>query len=252
MLNVLFALIGLVAGIVINALADALPQRRRPTPPACPKCGHRYGPAGWLGIGRRLWGGGQCPQCGLPTRRRVLLVEVGAALLFAALPSLIAAPLDLVVNAFYTAVLLLIIVIDLEHRLILDVVTFPITLLAVGLTFVVSDNTWQSALLGAAVGYGFFFLIYWVAQLIYGAGSVAFGMGDVKLAMLMGAMLGFHRVLFAFILGIVLGGVVSLLIIVASPANRRLHLPYGQYLATAGIAMLIWGTELARWYAGSP
>ncbi len=243
MMNLLFALIGLLAGMVINALADDLPQRKRPSLPHCHQCQQPYSPMHWLGVGR-------CAQCGTVPRRRVLTVVTGTAVLFTLLPSLIAEPVNLVVNSFYIAVFILIMVIDLEHRLILNVVTFPVTFLAIGLSFLVSDNSWLSALVGAAVGYGFFFLIYWVAQLIYGAGSVAFGLGDVKLAMAMGAMLGFHRVVFAFILGILLGGVVSLLIILLRSANRRLYLPYGQYLAAAGIVMLVWGGQIAAWYAG--
>ncbi len=243
MMNLLFALIGLLAGVLINVLADDLPQRKRPSLPHCHQCQQPYPVWQWVGVG-------QCAQCGAQPRRRVLWVVVGTAVLFTLLPSLIADPVNLVVNSFYIAVFILVIVIDLEHRLILNVVVFPVTLLAIGLSFVVSDNSWLSALVGAVVGYGFFFLIYWVAQLIYGAGSVAFGLGDVKLAMAMGAMLGFHRVVFAFILGILLGGVVSLLVILLRTANRRLHLPYGQYLAIAGIVMLIWGAQIATWYAG--
>lgn len=243
MVNFLFALIGLLAGGVINALADDLPQRQRPSLPHCHTCQRPYPAWQWLGVGR-------CAQCGARPRWRVAAVVAGTAVLFALLPALIADPVNLVVNSFYTAVFILIIIIDLEHRLILNVVTFPVTLLAIGLSFLVTDNSWLAALVGAAVGYGFFFLIYWVAQLIYGAGSVAFGLGDVKLAMAMGAMLGFHRVVFAFILGILLGGVVSLLVILLRSGNRRLHLPYGQYLAIAGIVMLIWGGQIAAWYAG--
>ncbi len=240
MLNALFALIGLLAGVVINVLADDLPQRQRPSLPHCHACQRPYPLTLWLGVGR-------CAHCGTKLRWRVPLVVGATAVLFALLPSLIAHPVNLGVNALYTAVFILIIVTDLEHRLILDVVTYPITLLAIALSFVVTDNSWQAALLGTAVGLFFFALIYWGAQLIYGAGSVAFGLGDVKLAMAMGAMLGFHRVLFAYVLGILLGGVVSLLVLLLR-RNRRLYLPYGQYLAIAAIVMLLWGAQIAAWY----
>lgn len=242
MLNVLFALIGLLVGVVVNVLADDLPRRQRPSLPHCHTCQRPYPLWQWLGVGR-------CAQCGAQLRWRVPLVVGATAVLFAILPSLIAHPVDLLVNALYTAVFILIIVTDLEHRLILDVVTIPTTLLAIALSLVVTDNSWQSALLGTAVGLGFFALIYWGAQLIYGAGSAAFGLGDVKLAMAMGAMLGFHRVLFAYVLGILLGGAVSLLVLLLR-RNRRLYLPYGQYLAIAAIIMLLWGGQIARWYAG--
>lgn len=242
MLNLFFALLGLLVGVFINVLADDLPQRKRPSLPHCHNCQRPYPATVWFGLGR-------CAQCETRPRWRVPAVVWGTAVLFALLPTLIPELINLVVNSFYVAVFILIIVIDLEHRLILNIITYPVTLLAIILSLAVTDNTWLSALLGTIIGYAFFFLIYWGAQLIYGAGSVAFGLGDVKLAMAMGAMLGFHRVLFAYILGILLGGVFSLLVLLLR-RNRRLYLPYGQYLAIAAIIMLLWGAQIAQWYAG--
>jgi leader peptidase (prepilin peptidase)/N-methyltransferase len=250
MLNLLFALVGLLLGGVINSLADYLPASERPLRPHCPRCRHVYEPAGWLALIRQLQRGGRCSQCELPPRRRPLLVEVGMALLFAMLPSLIPNLATLIVNSFHIAVLVLIIVIDLENRLIFDVVTYPATVLAVVGSLVVTraENTLPLALVGAVAGYVFFYILYWLAQLIYGSGSGALGGGDVKLAMAMGAMLGFHRIFFALFLGIALGGVVTLLLLLSRRVNRYTHLPYGQYLALAGIIMLIWGTQVAEQY----
>ena len=102
------------------------------------------------------------------------------------------------------------------------------------------------ALLGAAVGFVIFYGLYWLAQLLYGAERVPLGYGDVKLAMLMGAMLGFHRIFFALMLGILLGGVFSLLLLLTRRVNRDTALPYGQYLALAAIVMLIWGAQYVQ------
>lgn len=124
--SVVFALAGLLVGALINVLADDLPARVRPSRPHCPRCGHRYVPSRWLAVGRVLQGGA-CPNCGHPTRNRALYVEIGTAALFAVLPWLISPAVDLVIYTIYIAVLILVIVIDLEHRLILHVVTFPAT-----------------------------------------------------------------------------------------------------------------------------
>ncbi|MCA9958641.1 MAG: prepilin peptidase [Anaerolineales bacterium] len=242
MLNLLFALLGLIVGVVINALADDLPQRKRPSLPHCHACQHRYTPMQWLGVG-------QCAQCAVAPRRRVLWVVVGTAVLFALLPTLIPEPVNLWVNALYTAVFILVIVIDLEHKLILNVVTFPATAVALLLSFVVTDNNIRLALVGAVVGFVLFYIAYWIGQLMFGPGAL--GYGDVKLAMAMGAMLGFHRILFALGLAIVLGGVISGVLLLSRRFHRYTYLPYGQYLAIAGIIMLIWGVRIAEWYAQS-
>lgn len=250
MLNVLFAIIGLLLGGVINVLADYLPGSERLLRPHCPHCRYVYKPPGWLALIRQLQHRGRCPQCELPLRRRPLLVEVGMALLFAMLPSLIPVLTNLIVNSFHIAVLVLVIVIDLENRLIIDAVTYPATVLALLGSLVVTraENTLPLAVAGAVAGYVFFYILYRLAQLIYGADSGALGGGDVKLAMVMGAMLGFHRIFFALFLGIALGGVITLLLLLSRRVNRYAHLPYGQYLALAGIIMLVWGTQVAEQY----
>ncbi len=93
MLNVIFAIVGLLLAILINVLADDLPLRIRPLPPHCPKCATIHKPTHWLGLLRR-----RCPECGLATRRRVLAVEVVTLILFGLLPTLIPDLTNLIVN----------------------------------------------------------------------------------------------------------------------------------------------------------
>ncbi|MEW5989173.1 MAG: A24 family peptidase [Chloroflexota bacterium] len=245
-MSLLFAAIGLAAGGLINGLADDLPRRARPQRPHCPRCGYVYGLAGWLALTRSLAYVGSCPQCGLPTRRRALVVEVGTAVLFAILPLLLLEPANLIVYALYIAVLILVIVIDLEHRLILRVVVFPATVVALAGSLLVSDNSPLAAVLGATMGYAFFYFLYWLGRRLRGPGAL--GYGDVTLAMTLGAMLGVHRVFFAFVLAIGLAALVALFLLVSRRATLRDHFAYGPYLAVAGMVMLIWGGRVLEWY----
>ena len=234
-LILLWALLGWLVGIVVNHLADFLPaqfgsEEDVPFPWQLP------------GLVRLLRG----------ERRpiRPYLIELLAIALFAALPTLIDVRINLFINSFHIAVLLLIIVIDLEHRLIFDVVTYPATVLAfIGSFFVtIDENTWQLSLVGAIAGFVIFWLFFRLAMLLYGASSGALGGGDVKLAMLMGAMLGLHRIFFALFLGVVLGGIFSAILLLSRRVGRETALPYGQYLAVAAIVMLIWGADYAQQY----
>lgn len=249
MIYILFALLGLLLGALINALADDLPERTRPQLPHCPQCHQRHNVIGWWASGRLLFQNGQCPNCELPTRKRPLFVEIGTLLLFTALPALISDPFTLATHSFYIAVLILIIVIDLEHRLILHVVTFPTTLLAIGLAYFSNNSSVSLAFLGAITGFILFYLLYWVGQILYGPGALGFG--DVMLAMMMGAMLGFQLIIFTLVLGILIGGVFSIILVIVRRGMRGVYLPYGQYLAIAGIIMLIWGTQFFSWYTST-
>lgn len=232
-LTLIWIVLGWLVGYTANQLADYLPQARfaeHPVP-------FRFSRPGLLGLVDR-------------GRIRPLLVELLCPILYGFLPALIEDRVVLAINSFHIAVLILIIVIDLEHRLIFDVVTYPATLLAfLGSFFLqMPENRWAISLAGAVVGFVIFWVLFKIAQLAYGEASGALGAGDVKLAMLMGAMLGLHRIPFALFFGVVLGGVVTLLLLLSGRVSRRTALPYGQYLAVAAIVMLIWGAEYVQNY----
>lgn len=224
-LNFLWLLVGLAAGVVINSLADYLPSSSTPLRPQ------------W-----QTWGWGK--------RRRPSLVLVGTAVLFFLLPLWLTVPVDLAFNSLYIAILILIIVTDLEHKLIFNVVVYPATIIALIGSFFVSpdENSIGLAVLGALVGFLIFFALYFLANLMYGGDRIPLGMGDVKLAMLLGAMLGFHRIFFCLFWGIVLGGVITLILLLTRRVSRGAALPYGQYLALSGIIFLIWGADYVQQY----
>jgi leader peptidase (prepilin peptidase)/N-methyltransferase len=167
-------------------------------------------------------------------------------LIFALLPFFIEPALDLIIYSIYVAILILIIVIDLEHRLILHVVTFPATAFALLASLPLSDQTILLALTGAAAGFVFFFIAYFLGNRIFGAGALGFG--DVTLSMTMGAMLGLQRIFFALVLGIVLAGLWGLIAIISGRLKRRSYFPYGPFLAGAGIITIIWGGIIVDWF----
>jgi leader peptidase (prepilin peptidase)/N-methyltransferase len=176
-------------------------------------------------------------------------VEIATALLFATLPWLISPAVDLVIYSFYIAVLILVIVIDLEHRLILHIVTFPTTLIALILSIFLTNNSLPSALVGAVGGFVFFYLAYLLGRKLFGPGALGFG--DVTLSMMMGAMLGFQYIFFALIFGIFLAGIFGLLVLITRRGSRRTYFAYGPFLAISGIIMIIWGDQISHWFFGT-
>jgi leader peptidase (prepilin peptidase) / N-methyltransferase len=240
-----FALLGWLAGALLNVLADDLPQHIRPQRPRCIGCRTPYRPARWLGT-LRWFGARNCPSCGLPTRRRELWLELATALLFALLPFLAASPADLLFGALYVALLVLVVVTDLEHRLILHAVTFPGILLGLLGSFFVSYTNLSLSLLGAATGFIFFFILFWLGNRLLGAGALGFG--DVTLATMIGAMTGFPLVILTLVMGILLGGLITALLLLTRRITMRSYVAYGPFLAIAGITAVVWGQGLLRWY----
>ena len=249
LLSITFFFIGILAGGLINVLADDLPARTNPRIPHCPRCGYEYEPRRWLAIARRALGG-QCPDCGFQTRPRAITVELGTAALFTVLPFFIEPVLDLVIYTIYVGVLILVIVIDVEHRLILHVVTIPTTIFALIASLLLQDNNPALALIGAAAGFAFFLIVFFIGQKMFGPGALGFG--DVTLAMTMGAMLGLQRVFFALIFGVLLAGLWALVALASGKLKLRGHFAYGPFLAIGGIVMIIWGNEIYNMISAVP
>lgn len=272
MIILLYALLGLLAGMLINRAADNLPPPARRSllvTPRCPYCDASRRVLEQSGIVSFAIRRDKCHNCGAPLSLRVPLVELCSAALFAFLANRYAFDLYLIALSFFTAVLLLIAVIDIEHKLILNVVTLPMTLLAIiaspllldGLSFTLGGVTLHSfglAVAGAVTGYLLTLGIYYLGVVFLRVvnrgrkrqvNTVAFGMGDVKLMGLLGALVGVPAIFYVLVFGILLGGVGAAGAILFRILTRRgysafMAISYGPYLVLAGGAFLIFGPEL--------
>jgi len=223
---IVYTLLGFVLGAPINALADALPLHRRVEWPAY--------------LARRA-----------PLRFREAAVHLAAAALFAFLWARLSGeePAQLILASFYSLVLLLVTVTDLEHRLIPDRAILPaigVAALAAPLRF---GAGWPFALLGGATGFLFFFAAAWLGERMLGRGAL--GWGDVKLATFVGLISGFPQVFVALVVALVAGGVTSLALLLARRATLRTAIPYGPFIVAGGFYALVWGSEVVQWYASN-
>ncbi len=142
----------------------------------------------------------------------------------------------------YCSLLLLIATIDLEHRLVPNVLILSGLLLAMGFSLLAHSPSLTTLLAGAAAGGGLFLLPAL-------ARPNAMGAGDVKLAFLIGMLTGFPWVLQALVLGILLGGLGAALLLLFRVRGPKQYIPYAPYLAAGGIATLLYGQQIAQWYA---
>ena len=267
MLVILFVIVGILVGILINRAADNLPPPARRSVLETPRCPYCSTPRTFIeqfGILSFALRRDKCHQCSAPLKLRAPLVEFVTAALFAFLAARFEFGIYLVAICFFTAILILIAVIDLEHKLILNVVSLPATVLALVASPIVintPDVTFATvnvklvvlSAIGAAVGYAVTFGIYLLGILflqILNRGrtkkinTVAFGMGDVKLAGLLGALVGFPAIFFTLIWAILLGGVGAAFVLGTQLVRQRGYalgtaIPYGPYLILAGWAFMV-------------
>jgi leader peptidase (prepilin peptidase)/N-methyltransferase len=256
---VLYALLGLLIGVLINLAADELPRWRRIwRRPFCPHCDQPRPWWAWCGTLAYLRFRPQCAHCGAPISWRHPLIELGTAALFAFLWQRYAAGEQaiLLLYSLYSAILILLLVIDLEHKLILNVVVYPAWLLAVlGSLLHPSPYFYRSALLGGAIGFTLLWLIYLLGEVFVRVLSrvrgkpvneVAFGFGDVRLGVFLGLILGFPQVLNGLLLGMLLGGVAAIVYLFIKAVILRRYalftpIPYGPFLILGAGAVLFLG-----------
>ncbi len=253
---ILAGLAGIVIGGAINVLADDLPARRSPQRPHYPD-GTPRPPLAWLGLTAFLSGqrdsratspepAGSTSPARLSWRHPIIEIVMGLA--YAALVIGYWGDVRLWAYFGYVAILALITVIDIEHRLILFVVIVPAALFALAMALFAPESQFALTdyLLGAALGFGMFFLLYLGGELyvrLRGLNVVAFGFGDVMLAGLSGLMLGWQPFIFASMLTIFAGAAGSLLYMVARivtghRAGWLKPLPYGPYIVFGTLMML--------------
>jgi len=237
---IFYALLGWLVAVAINHAADILPKRETLLQwPACLACGTRRSLPAWSAWLSLLTGRRNCQQCGQPrpTFTRALVVEVATPLFFVFLISYYGLSAYLGWVSLYTAILILITVTDLEHRLIFNVVILPALLLAIAGTFVADKPAWPAAIVGGAAA----FVVAYVAALLSRGGL---GEGDVTLSAFLGLTIGFPFVLLSLGFGVFLGGFVAALLLVTRRVGLKTFIPYGPFLTITGWIMLIWGAEI--------
>ncbi len=248
-MTVIFVLLGLLVGGLVNQLGSDLPARRSLTHPHCPYCGRVRPWWQWLSLPARLIGRAGCPYCGAPIGLRHPLVEIGLAVVYGHLWTMHGPSVKLILYLLYSTIFTLILITDVERRLILNVVMYPSILLAIVVSFLPPEMTgmrWEYALVGGATGFVFFLVAALVGNVLFGSGAL--GGGDVKLAAFVGLITGFPLVIEALVLTILIGGAVSLILLVTRVRSLRDPIPYGPFLIAGAIVTLLWGHPIAAWF----
>jgi len=223
-------------GGVLNILADNLPHKEAGTWqfPRCPHCDVERPLAAWLATTGYIWERGKCASCGAALPWRHVWVELATALVYALLFYYYGLTVHMLLLSLYMAILILVTVIDLEHRLVLNKVILPSILFAFVASFFTPNLTWMQALVGGLTGFLFFYLV----AILYPGGM---GAGDVKLAAFVGLITGFPAVVVALVVTMFAGGIVSLFLILTRIRSMRDAIPYGPFLVIGGAFALFWG-----------
>jgi len=232
---------GLAIGSFLNVVAARLPAGRSISHPrsACMSCGTPLAAYDNVPLVSFLVLRGRCRHCGVRISWRYPLVEATTAVLIAACVLRFGLSWDALIGSFFCAVLVAISAIDIERRIIPNKIVLPAAaIVLIAQTLVHPSVEWIIAGLGASA-----FLL--IAALAYPGGM---GMGDVKLALLLGVGLG-RTVPIALFAGMLAAIVPSVVLFARhGKAARKMAIPFGPFLALGGVIALFAGQSLLDAY----
>ena len=212
----------------------------------CPSCGHPISALENIPILSWLWLRGKCSDCQAPISPRYPIVEAVTGLCSAAAAAYFGYGWILLGALLLIWSLIALTFIDADTQLLPDSITLP--LLWIGLCFnlfgVFADLS--SAVLGAMVGYLSLWSVYWAFKLV--TGKEGMGYGDFKLLAALGAWLGWQMLPLIILLSSLVGAAVGIVLIILARQGRHVPIPFGPYLAAAGLIALIWGKDLTQMY----
>lgn len=243
---VLMSVFGLVVGSFLNVCIHRLPLRESIVWPSshCPKCRTDLKPYDNIPLLSYLVLRGRCRSCGAPISLQYPVVECVTALLFFA-AFMLFPPALAIQRLIFACAMLVLFVIDLEHRLLPNVITLP-GIVAGFLFSVFGTPGWIDSLIGIVAGGGFL----WLTAILYERirHEEGLGFGDVKMLAMIGAFLGWKLMLLTLVLSSFLGSFIGLGLIALKKGDMKYALPYGTFLAVAGVFSSVAGDRIVNWY----
>ena len=235
---------GAIIGSFLNVVIWRLPRGESlVSPPShCPGCGEPVKPYDNIPILSWLILRGRCRHCHSPISPRYPLVEALTAVLAALVPIFLGPDEDVWIGFALVLILVPLTFIDLDHRILPNKITYPAVPLAIGLVAVFETDRLPEHLIAGAAAFALLFTAAW----FYPSGM---GVGDVKLAGVMGLFLG-RAVAPALLVAFLLGTLVGIGVMVAKGVRegRKTAIPFGPFLAVGALVGLYAGDEIVDWY----
>ena len=244
-------LVGAAVGSFANVLIYRIPRRESIVRPGsrCPECGMSIRFYDNIPVISYLVLGGKCRSCSTRIPWRYPVVEMFNGLVYLGLAIRFGFGLYAVVLAPFVTSLIVLAFIDLDHRILPNIITVPGMAAGVILRFGHWPPRPLDSLIGLLAGGGFLYLIAWLYMII--RKKEGMGMGDVKLLGMIGAFLGWIAlpvtVLFASLTGSVVGVVWAR---VKKQPIMDFPVPFGVFLVVGALIHVFFGLELILWYLG--
>lgn len=215
---------------------------------SCPNCGHEIRPWENIPVLSYLFLRGKCSNCKDRISARYPIIEAVTAALSLATVYILGSSVGALLALLLVWALVALTVIDFDTQLLPDDITLPLLWLGLIVNYFEVLVPFESAFWGAVAGYLALWIVYQGFRLL--TGKEGMGYGDFKLLAALGAWLGWEMLPAVILLSSIVGAVVGIALIVFRKQGREVPIPFGPYLAAAGIITLWFGSEIqAAWFA---
>jgi prepilin signal peptidase PulO-like enzyme (type II secretory pathway) len=235
---------GVCIGSFLNCVIYRLEQKRKITGRSfCPNCKHKLSWIDLFPVFSFLCLGGKCRYCRNKISIQYPLAELATGALFILLFNY----QNILQSVFYWIIasfLIILFIYDLKHYLIPDMVLFP----AIAITLIYnlispySITKFWLVFFAIIIASGFFLVIFLASK------GKWMGFGDVKLAILMGLLLGLPNVLVALFLAFFFGAIIGVILMIFGKKGLKSEIPFGPFLIAGTFLAILWGPEIINWY----
>lgn len=221
----------------------------------CPSCNIRLEPWDMIPIVSYIMTKGKCRYCNASISFKYPIVEFVTGCMFLSLYFKFSHSIYFFMYSFFMAILIIIFVLDVRYMVILDELVIVLILLGISNLVIHMINPlslhidikWYELIIGAFTASGFLYIVSLVGKQIYKTDVM--GMGDVKLYIPIGIILGFRMVLVALFLAIALGGIISIVLLLTKKKSRKSIIPFGPYIIIGTFITILYGADLyTLWY----
>jgi leader peptidase (prepilin peptidase)/N-methyltransferase len=253
MINVLVVglifMFGMCIGSFLNVCIYRLPSSMsiiNPSRSICPQCNSTISFYDNIPVFSYLCLKGRCRHCQAPISLRYPLVELITGIIAVDIFFMFGLTLAGAIYFIFISSLLVISFIDIDHKIIPDVISLPGIPIGLAASFVLPTMTFKTSLLGLLAGGGILFIVAWTYSLI--TRKEGMGGGDIKLLAMIGTFIGWKGVIFTIFAASVAGTLVGITVMLVKGKNLKFAIPFGPFLSIGAMSYLFFGKKVLLWY----
>src|SRR5680860_1649963 len=247
---ILIFMLGLIVGSFSNVCIYRIPKNESIVYPAshCPKCSSKIKPYDNIPLLSYILLKGRCRNCKSKISIRYPIVELVTGLIYLIIYLIYGLSVQTLIYILLSSALIIIAFIDLDEEIVPDVISVPGIVIGFIISFFVPYISFINSALGIVVGGGIILIIGLAGSVIFK--KEAMGGGDVKLAAMIGAFLGWRYIIISLFLGFFLGALAGIILILSKIKKREDVIPFGPFIVLGSFITLFWGEKIISWYLG--